>query len=737
MKKILISLLLFFTILASFNIYFNNFNSRKETVISSTPTNNSTDIPTFEPIESKADSYAPIEIDNDTGFATSWFILNIDGNMSAESTFDKQTLTVYHGGTAFNSNQLFRDNASFINGNEYEITFDASSTMNRQIELVIMNMDTSEVLASEIYDISDQEKSYSLKFKMNNNTSWNTRVEFNLGMANCEIEHVVEISDIFVSNITTDDQNIKINQVGYDVFNQKRFVIPYNQGDMFKVINVANGEVVYKGALLNQTQNSMTGETNYYGDFTNIMEPGSYKVITQMGGTSQNFYIGQNLYKNVANDTLKFFSIQRCGQALDIEKFGNLAHDVCHNDLAIIYENPSNIIDVTGGWHDAGDYGRYVQTGAKALFDLMFAYMYNPTSFGDNIGIAESDNGIPDVLDEARYELEWLMKMQGENGEVYSKAVTPNFAEDISPEDDKQQIYVLTPETTAAGDFVSAMAMASIIYEDFDKEFSKQCLEKAQKTWKYLENTSYLVAELNPGDINAGLYRDDKDTDERFFASIAMWIATKEDAYLNKAVELFSSDQNVAKGVSYTDVGAYGAYYYLQDDDAKNNQEFYSGVLNCLLNEADVYANNAKLDGYNSSVITYGWGSNGEMLNNGIIMMFAFDITKNEIYRQMAVEQLNYIFGKNSLNMTFLVGYGTNYPHNPHSRLAKSKQVEFKGALVGGPNSNREDTVSSQISWDVPPAKVYMDEYQCYSTNEVSIYWNSALLNLMAQLDLF
>ena len=743
MKKILMSLLVFMIVLVGFRIITNNpkeeVNKPVNTANETGQTENTT-IPSFEPVIEKEEAYAPIEPDNTTGFQTSWYILNLDGNMEASATYDTQTLTVHHGGTAFNSNQLFRENAAFINGYKYEITFNASSNMDRDIELVIMNMDTSEVLASQIYSVTSEKQSYSLSFNMNSATSWNTRVEFNLGLPNSAVEHVVEISNIYVLNKTVEDQNVKVNQIGYDVYNQKRFVIPYNQGDLFKVINADTNEVVYEGALVNQTTNSMTNETNYYGDFTNVMTPGRYYIQTQMGGTSPIFSIGQHLYKTVANDVLRFFSIQRCGQELSSDVFGELAHGICHNAEHIVYDQidiTDKTVDASGGWHDAGDYGRYVQTGAKALFDLMFAYMANPDSFTDEMGIAESSNGIPDVLDEARYELEWFMKMQGENGEVYSKAVSQNFALDISPDEDNQPLYVLTPETTAAGDFVAALAMASVIYQDFDEEFANECLDKAKITWDYLKEQDYLVAELNPGDINAGLYRDDKDKDERFFAGIAMWVATSDNAYLESAINMLDQDATAANGLSYTNVGAYGAYYYLIQENAQDNKELYDKLLNSLITEADVATNNAAIDGYNTSIINYGWGSNGDIVNNGILMMFAYDITGEEKYQQTAVEQLNYIFGKNSLNMTFVTGYGLNSPTQPHSRLAKAKNTQLVGALIGGANSNREDTVSSQIGWDVPPAKVYADDYLCYSTNEVSIYWNGALINLMAQLDLF
>ena len=139
-------------------------------------------------------------------------------------------------------------------------------------------------------------------------------------------------------------------------------------------------------------------------------------------------------------------------------------------------------------------------------------------------------------------------------------------------------------------------------------------------------------------------------------------------------------------------------------------------------------------DRYNTSIESYSWGSNGDIVNNGIILMFAYNITDDQQYKQMAIEQLNYLFGKNSLNMTFVTGYGRNYPTEPHHRISKVKGLALKGALVGGADGNREDVITQGLDETLPSAKVYADNYLSYSSNEVSIYWNSGLLCLLALL---
>ena len=141
--------------------------------------------------------------------------------------------------------------------------------------------------------------------------------------------------------------------------------------------------------------------------------------------------------------------LQRCGTEVKDTAFG---HKACHNALATIY-GTSEKIDVSGGWHDAGDYGRYIVTGAKTVADLLYAYQTAPQMFSDNIGIAESGNGVPDVLDEARYEIEWMLKMQDKTtGGVHHKVSCASFPGYVMPEEETDELVVTPVSTTATAE---------------------------------------------------------------------------------------------------------------------------------------------------------------------------------------------------------------------------------------------------------------------------------------------
>lgn len=684
-----------------------------------------------------ADSYIPIKVDNVTNFVSSWFVQGTDANVQSSATFDKQEIKISYPGSGLNSALLFRDGVPLLKGSTYILTATVTSSIKRDIELVMSDADTGEVLAINRVTI-DGETPIRFEYKMNNADKWNGRVAINIGndgSKDIAAEHTIMVSNLRIRNTTKNDNTIKVNQIGYTVNNDKKCVFPYNQGDLFDVVDSETGEIVYTGAIVNGKFNEKTAETNFTGDFTNVIVPGKYRIEAQIVGTSYEFEIGDNLYHSLSNDLLKFFSFQRCAYALDPAWAFDMAHIACHDTAAIVYDDPTRVIDVNGGWHDAGDYGRYVKTGTKAVNDLMLAYIANPAFFLDDAGIPETGNGIPDILDEARFELEWLMKMQADWGGVYNKAVTQGFPGDISPDEDLQRINVLPAESTTTAGFISTMAIASIAYKDVDPTFATACLEKTKKSWENLVNTPDFVEFTNPTDFTAGEYRDDKDSDERYFAGMAMWYATGDKQYLDYAKSIYEKDNSADEGTSWRDVGTYGSYLFLMSSQAKEQGDFYTTIKTEFQKQADILLGILNADGYQTSLENYAWGSNGYVANNGMHLMFAYDIFDNIQYKQGAVEQANYILGKNSLNMTFVSGYGQNSPVNMHHRLAKSKNAFLKGALVGGPDNDREDTITAQLGTNIPPAKVYVDKYLSYSSNEVTIYWNSALIYVLSRIN--
>ena len=746
-KKILIVLLSFILVMSIVLILKKHSGSNKTQPSASPSDSAAAETSSAQPLASaesiltpaiEKTNYAPIQVNNSTGFESGWTPNSVaDAYFNGgDIGYEEKSLTVAGAGSSIQSLSLYRDGVPFVSGSSYSIYFTATGTASRSIQLDAVNQDTGDVLASQTYAISTTAASYQLDFKVSGATTWNGRVVFYIG--NDGTQGSTDWNTVTFTGIRIIPSQwthaAKVNQVGYQTMDEKRCAFSYDAGDVFDVVDTATNQVVYSGAIVNKKADDNTGETVCYGDFTNVTTPGTYIIHSQIGVSSYQFTIADDPYASLNDSLLKMLSLQRCGETMDASWAGNLAHAQCHTDAATIY-GTDQTLDVTGGWHDAGDYGRYIKTGSKAVNDLLFAYMYSPNAYTDSITGPDSGNGTADILDEAKYELDWMLKMQASDGGVYNKVLTTNLAEIITPDQDKQPLYVLSEETTATADFAGTMATASMAFRSTNAEFADKCLKAAESAYAYLEANPDIIDVKNPSDIKGGEYLDSNDSDGRFYTSIALWAATQDSKYLDNAKTIYQNDNSAADGVSWSTNGGYGKYLYLMQSNAQStDSDFYNAMKDSLTKEADTIVAIEAGNSYNSSLFDYSWGSNGNVSDNGIVLSMQYDVTGNQQYRQAAIEQVNYLLGKNSLDLCFVSGFGSQSPQNVHSRTAKALQVSLTGALVGGPNASREDTITAAMGTNVPNAKVYSDSFDSYSTNEIAIYWNSSLIHLLSKL---
>ncbi|WP_261979485.1 glycoside hydrolase family 9 protein [Paenibacillus sp. FSL H8-0457] len=206
---------------------------------------------------------------------------------------------------------------------------------------------------------------------------------------------------------------IAVNQLGYRGRDAKIAVIA-GQGGRFRIVNARNGEVVWQGQTAPAIEDASSGQTVSRGDFTAWEAPGTYRIETEAGQSSVPFVIADDVYEDAHRAILKAFYYFRCGTALDEPHAGPWKHEACHLTQAIVHGHESRRVDACGGWHDAGDYGKYVVPGAKAAADLLLAFELYPEAFAQPLPLPESDGRMPDVLHECRYELDWLQRMQDE-----------------------------------------------------------------------------------------------------------------------------------------------------------------------------------------------------------------------------------------------------------------------------------------------------------------------------------
>lgn len=159
-------------------------------------------------------------------------------------------------------------------------------------------------------------------------------------------------------------------------------------------MNADTGKIVFTGELSAKTYDGFSKQEVRVGDFSCVTESGNYYVSSGNLDNSYTFEISDSVYNSALEDSIKMLYLQCCGTSVNDDIF---SHKACHTSLATVYGTAEKI-DVSGGWHDAGDYGRYVVTGAKTVADLLYAYDNAPELFGDNTGIPESKNNIPDIL---------------------------------------------------------------------------------------------------------------------------------------------------------------------------------------------------------------------------------------------------------------------------------------------------------------------------------------------------
>lgn len=673
------------------------------------------------PIERKERAFTP---NNEINFSSSWIISaestneNVQNYQSFSSVFKQE-----------GQKEVFtQEGIKWNSQSDYKIT--AKLQSDQQARVTVFVKDGEEIIKEQSVEITG-EGILDFSFNSLKDNDWTGKISVEIISESSESNKVL-VETLRLIEINQTSKDIHVNQVGYLPNEEKRVVFPYVQGDFFDVINAQTGEVVYTGAILKTIWNESTKERNSFGDFSSFKEEGTYYIRSQISNISPTFRISNTIYRDVLEDSLRFISYQRCGTELSSSWAGEFAREACHTTDANLYESPGTTMNVLGGWHDAGDYGRYVETGSKTTLDLMMAYRNQPSSFNDKLNIEESGNSIPDLLDEVRYELEWFLKLQNSWGGIYHKVTTPSFALDILPEEDKEPLYLLSVETAATAGFITNMSLASVIYKDIDAEFAKRCLEAAKLSYSFLRGVPDLIDYKNPDEFSTGNYMDKKDNDERFLAAMALWSATHEQEYLDYAMEMFNGTSNASEGTSWSDVGAFGAYLYLTDRQVSPDSELYLRLMDSLRFQAQRIAAITENDGYQIGIDYYSWGSNGKILNQAIILLMVSNLDDNDYYRDLAMEQLNYIFGKNSLGMSFVVGYGEAYPQNPHHRVAKIKDIEMTGALVGGVNNDRDDPILSSLPETTAMAKTYVDSYDSYASNEVTIYWNSTLVYVLS-----
>lgn len=670
------------------------------------------------------------------------------GGVGSFAIVDEQgVLTVSTTGDVNYGVQLYQDIGALTQGCVYRLKFDISASRERTIEyrIQINGGDYHAYAGKEAFKLTTDMQTETLEFKFEEASDPAPRLVFNCGkfddtegmdeheiyLDNVSLEMINDSDAVKVEKVEAPTVDVNVDQIGYlPMANKTAIFRGDSKGDSFDVINTETNETVYTGTIRDEYYNTSAGETDYYGDFSEVTTPGIYKIKTDKYGESYEFKIGEGVYDDCFSDLVKMLYKQRCGSKLDESIAGEFAHDVCHTSEATIY-GTNKKIDVSGGWHDAGDYGRYVVAGAKTVMDLFLTYIQDEEDRSDSIGIPESGNKVPDILDEARYELEWMLKMQdAKSGGVYHKVTCANFpGDDVLPQDEKEELIVCPISTTATYDFAAVMAEASTIYKEYDKAFASKCEKAAKRAMNYGEKAGDDGGFKNPEGIATGQYDDTKTWDERYWACAELYKITKNPDYL-ETFEAIAKD-GIPSGFGWQSVGDYGTYVFLTMPGAEK-ESIYQTLYDSFIKQADDLLYETGRDGYRISIEgEYVWGSNLSVANNAMFLILANNVKANEEYVKAAFDHMHYCLGANPMSISYVTGYGSLSPEHVHHRPSYALEKAMPGMLVGGPDKALEDPYAAAVLKDAPPAKCYVDNHASFSTNEVTIYWNSPFIFTM------
>jgi endoglucanase len=555
---------------------------------------------------------------------------------------------------------------------------------------------------------------------------------------------------------------VRVNQVGYLPHGPKHATLVTEATEPVAwSLRDGTGNAVANGTTSARGVDAASGQNVHTIDFSSVTAGGTGFTLQADGEASHPFDISGTAFKQLRSDALQFFYIQRSGIAIDGSLVGDqfarpaghvgVAPNQGDTDVPCQPEVCDYRLDVRGGWYDAGDHGKYVVNGGIATYQLLNAFERTKTAFSAGGGAALGDgtlrvpergNKVPDILDEARWELEFLMRMQVPAGQqlagmAHHKMHDQNWTGlPLQPEDDAQ-LRELHPASTAATLNLAATAgQCARLYAPYDTAFANKCLASAK--------TAYTAAKANPSmfasdaDSNGGGAYGDRDvSDEFYWAAVELYLTTGAQQYLTDltASPHHTGDVFTPTGFNWPATAALGRLDLATVPNglpAADRQR----VRQSVVTGAESYLATLTAEAYGLPMPgarnNYFWGSNSNIINNLIVLATAYDLTRDKKYQAGAVQGMDYILGRNALNHSYVTGWGEVSSQNQHSRIF-AHQLDASlpnppaGSISGGANAGLDDPFAANLLAGCAPQFCFVDDINSFSTNEVAVNWNSAL----------
>jgi endoglucanase len=538
-------------------------------------------------------------------------------------------------------------------------------------------------------------------------------------------------------------EHIRINQVGYMPKAQKIAYIVNSEATCFEVRNL-EGKAVFQGDLEDLGLWSSSNEKLKKGDFSGFQTPGTYEVWVADKGLSYTFEITDDLYTQSLVKGLKTYYFQRASIEIEEKYAGIYKRPLGQPDTVVKYhistgKDTTKFKDGSKGWYDAGDLNKYIVNAGVSVNMLYMMYENYPALFPDNqLNIPESGNGVSDLLDEIKYEMDWVLTMQDEDGGVFHKISELGWQWAVMPHqwNDKERFFI-GKNTSSSLNLAAMCAYTYRIFKDIDPQYAAKNLDAAKKAWDWAMANPKILC-LDAYGVGSGAYDDPDLKDEFLWAAAEMYVTTGEEQY-KKVVDEYYFAPKFEVCAWRTFMSNLGLYSLLSKDskleDAKKEQ-----LKKDFIVLADGMTDSSAVIPYGLPSTVFEWGSNSEMLNRTILTSIGYELTKDKKYLDATTRMMDYIMGTNAVGMTFVTGEGEYYPMRPHHRQCFADGIEepIPGFLVGGPNFKREDDVDlhcPSCKTDYLrefPATSYVDHFHSYASNEVTINWNASYVYVLA-----
>lgn len=510
---------------------------------------------------------------------------------------------------------------------------------------------------------------------------------------------LIVTKSLFAQVPSSADPRLHIDQFGYLPAAQKVAVIAspqtgynapanLNPAPVYRVKRVSDNHTVFSAPITSWNGGlvqDQSGDKAWWFDFSALQTNGSYYIFDSLNNLrSYPFEISDCAYDQPLRHALRAFYYQRCGSGKTSPFAENNWTDAtpCHvgslqdgQCYSVLDPSQASAKDLHGGWHDAGDYNKYVTFTYGPVLDLLLAYQKNPGIWGDDNNIPESGNGIPDILDEVKYELDWLLRMQQNDGAVFSVVGVQNFASASPPSaDHAQRLY--GPATTAATASAAAeFALAARIFQGFPatNAFASTLQTAAANAWTWSQNHP-AVTFYNSGDLAAGENQtDDYETSMRQLGAACFLYGLTGNAVYKSYFDTHYSDAHLIQW----------AYAYLFEQHTQDVLLYYTKLPNATASVVnairDAYSNSMKTDNddnlpsflgdydaYRAYVRTdnYTWGSNEFKAHQGNMFFdmnqYSLDPANAGNYREAGAGFLHYLHGVNPTAYCYLTNMGAH-----------------------------------------------------------------------------